>query len=245
MTRFIDAKQVPDLIQEVSSDNILGARADFKPQLFDTLIEQKGYRMKWEQGMFCSCLREDSGQPSYGCPACKGEGYIYFEPTDIRAVVTSINGNKQQDRPGLDDMGSAYLTPSSRHNVGFRDRFTFMDFTAKFSEIIKRSDNGVPDRLRYPAKEIISVRKLDKIFSRGTHFDVSEDGTELLWKPSYEISTGDRYSVLYNINPVYIAIGPIHEIRGTYTMAKAGGLEAFVQLPKQFMIKREDFLTNG
>ena len=53
---------------------------------------------------------------------------------------------------------------------------------------------------------------------------------------------GDSYSVLYNCNPVYIAIGPIHDIRGTYTMAKAGGLEAFVQLPKQFQIKREDFM---
>ncbi|MNP64119.1 hypothetical protein D3C76_1595910 [compost metagenome] len=36
-------------------------------------------------------------------------------------------------------------------------------------------------------------------------------------------------------------MGPIHELRGTYTMHKTT-VEKFVQLPKQFQIKREDFV---
>lgn len=234
-----------DLNNELSrvSDSLMVARADLDATLFDNAILQKGYRVVWEQGMFCSCADRNSGQPDYTCTACLGKGYIYFNPENIRALVTSISGNKDQNnRLGLDEIGTAYLTPSSKDKIGFRDRFTFLDFTIKFSEII-RGDSSLTHKLRYPAKKIVTVRILNEEYLEGEHFTLSEDGWYLHWKesPSYDLT----YSVLYTTNPVYIAIGPIHELRGTYTLKKGKGAEVFVRLPDQYMIKREDFLVDG
>ena len=216
-------------------------RADFKPEAFDALIIQKGYRVLWEQGMFCSCYNMQSGQPDYNCPACKGKGYVYFGGKITRALVTSINGHREQERIGLYDMGTAYLTPLSTDNVGFRDRFTFLDFIVKFSEVIKRGAPGTADALRYEAIDIIALRNLNTEYKREVDFELSEDKRHIKWitEPLYE---NDQYSVLYTIRPVYIAINPIHELRGTYTKQGARGLENFVSLPKQFQIKREDFI---
>lgn len=241
--RVIQNTDIAGSIQK-TANNIMAARADMDPQLYDTLILQKGYRIVWEQGMFCSCLDTHSGQPDYNCVACLGKGYIYFDPTEIRAVVTSISGNKDQNnRIGLDEIGTAYLTPSSIHKVGFRDRFTFLDFVIKFSEII-RGDNSLSHKLRYPAKSIITVRVLGKEYYEGEHFSVSEDGWYITWKEA-PFHGPITYSILYTTNPVYIAIGPIHELRGTYTLKKGRGAELFCRLPDQYMIKREDFVRDG
>lgn len=244
MSQFIDGSQIEQAIKQISGTGMMAPRAEITPGLFDTAIKQHGYRMLWEQGMFCSCYNMQSGQPDYTCSTCKGKGYIYFNPTEIRGVTTSINGRKEQGKIGLDDMGTAYLTPPSDYNIGFRDRFTFLDFTTKFSEVIIRDEHGtgeLTDKLRYPAKNILMVRVGDMEFKRGLHFNLSKDGTTIEWLDSH-VYEGVNYSILYTSNPVYIAIGPIHELRGTYSMKKAGGLEAFHQLPKQFQIKREDFL---
>lgn len=227
--------------QQQNHSGFMVPRADFKADAFDTLIQQKGYRVIWQQGMFCSCYNAQSGQPDYNCSTCKGKGYLYFGDTETRALVTSISGHKEQEHIGLQDLGSAYLTPLSTDNVGFRDRFIFQDFTMKYSQLVTRGTGE--DLLRYPAMEIIAVRKLDEEFKWGIDFELSKDGKHIQWlrSPLYE---GDSYSILYTTKPVYIAINPIHELRGTYTLADGGGLENFVLLPKQFQIKREDFIEN-
>lgn len=235
----VDANSITGAIQ-VASDSLMAARADLDAPLFDKAIEQKGYRMIWEQGMFCSCLSLDSGQPDYVCTACDGKGYIWITPQEVRALVTSISGNKDQGKIGLDEIGTAYLTPPSKYKMGYRDRFTFLDFTIKFSEVI-RGSNTLKHKLRYPAIGILSVHILGEQYFEGVHFDKSEDGWYIIWRemPIY----GDLdYGILYTTNPVYIAIGPTHELRGTYTLKKGKGSELFVKLPDQYMIKREDFL---
>jgi hypothetical protein len=197
--------------------------------------------MTWEQGMFCPCLNE--GRSDYTCPSCGGKGYKYIRPTEIRALVTSINGHKEQEKIGLYDMGSAYLTPKSTDKVGFRDRFTFLDFTTKFSEVITKGASGEPDTLRYPAIGVLALFSLTDEYLVGQDFNLSEDGRSIEWiiEP---LDEGEKYSVLYTMLPVYIAINPVHELRGTYTTYRAGGIERFVSLPSQYQIKREDFLDD-
>lgn len=219
-------------------------RADFKAESFDTLINQKGYKITWQQGMLCSCYNPDSGQPDYNCTACYGKGYIYFGDTETRAIVTSINGTKEQGKIGLDDVGSAYLTPLSTDEVGFRDRFVFHDFTMKYSQLVEYSEHS-PNFLKYPVIDMYGVRHLNTIYRRGIDYELSKDGMSLEWIKPNTMYDGQKYSVLYTTRPVYIAINPVHEIRGTYTMYKAGGIEKFVKLPKQFQIKREDFVDSG
>lgn len=229
-------------MDDINARTLMGPRADFKPELFDTAIQQKGYKVIWEQGMFCSCYNAQSGQPDYNCLSCHGKGYTYFDPVETRVLVTSINGHKEQEKPGLNEMGTAYLTPLSWDNVGFRDRFTFVDFTMKFSEVIVRG-TGQVDKLRYKARKFIRCHVLGDTYRQGIDFNLSLEGDEIIWEPD-KIPHGTQYAVIYDTPPAYIAMSPIHELRGTYIMAKGYGLERFVILPKQYQIKREDFVDN-
>lgn len=222
----------------------MAPRADLQVQQFDTAIRQKGYRVWWEQGMFCPCVDKRSGQPDPVCPVCWGNGYHYLEGKETRAVVTSINSQKMQTHIGLDDLGTAYLTSLSTDRIGYRDRFTFIDFSVKYSELIDRGEIGETDALRYQALDILCLRTVDAIYRRGIDFDITTDGWHITWLKDV-LYEGDRYSILYYTPPTYIAMGPIHDLRGTATLFKSGGQERFEYLPQQYQIKREDFLDDA
>jgi len=160
--------------------------------------------------------------------------------------VSSVSGNKEQDRIGLQELGSAYATFSAEDDVGYRDRITFADSTIRYTEVIFKSEQGKNDKLNFKAINIMALKTIDATYNQGEHFTLSDDGLEIVWDPSFTgINAGEMYSVLYNMHPAYIALNPIHEIRGTYTMYHTLGQEVYKPLPKQFMIKREDFVVHA
>lgn len=221
-----------------------GPRADFKPEYFDSAIATKGYKMLWESAMVCPCQDPISGQPDVACKHCFGLGYFYYTKEHTRAIVTSINGRKDQTPIGIRDAGTAYLTPVSVVNMGFRDRVTFTDFRAMFGETLLRTEQG--DGLRYRCLEVSAMMWEGKMYNHTVDFNIIrgelQDYVEWI---TQDIPLGERYSIQYQTHPSYVCMGPMHEIRGTYTMYHGQGEEVFVALPKQFLIKREDFLENG
>lgn len=241
--------RVPNVQQDIFSvingtaePGIGFARADFKPELFDHAIRQKGMRVLWEQAMFCSCINIESGQPSYTCPECGGKAYIYTEPKETKALVTSINGRKEQDKQGLGEYGTAYLTPLSQDFVGYRDKFTFPDFKIKHSQLITfEYGDSMSSQTNYEILDVLVVQQSGNQLKYGIDFQVSEDRRHIELIDSGRGYTG-TFSILYTIHPVYVAMGPIHELRGTYCMKQGQGTEYFVSLPSQFQIKREDFI---
>ncbi|WIT25812.1 hypothetical protein [Bacillus phage SPO1L1] len=221
-----------------------GVRVDFRVEEFDRLIQQKGYKVMWEQAMYCTCyynseIDQFSGQPDYHCPHCQGEGFTYLDPVEIRVVATSISDSVDQSKIGLNELGTAYITPTRDTIVGLRDRFTFVDFTIRYSQIIILSGNKT-DKLKYAPTKLLAVRTPEgNIFKPGVDCKLTSEGVEWVNSPGHE---GQVVSVLYQGLPRYIALGPIHELRGTYLMSKNKGMETFARLPQQFQIKREDML---
>lgn len=221
-----------------------GARVDFRVEDFERLIQQKGYKVKWEQAMYCTCyydaeIDQFTGQPNYNCPHCKGEGFTYLDPLEIRVVATGISNGVDQTHIGLNELGTAYITPPTNTIIGIRDRFTFVDFTIRYSQIIQLSGNKV-DKLKYAPTNLLAVRTPDgNIFKPGVDCKLTPEGVEWISSPGLE---GQVVSVLYQGLPRYIALGPIHELRGTYLMSKNKGMETFARMPQQFQIKREDMI---
>ena len=114
----VDGTQIAKAIEVINTAGMMAPRVDLRPELFDTAIQQQGYRMIWEQAMYCSCYDRTSGQPDMVCGSCYGKGYKYINPQEIRALATSISANKDLDRVGLNEMGTAYLTAPSTCNIG-------------------------------------------------------------------------------------------------------------------------------
>jgi hypothetical protein len=168
-----------------------------------------------------------------------GKAYIYFDPQEIRAVVSGMTGDKDQIPIGLLDVGSAYMTTMSKDLVGFRDRLTFVDFLTPHSQVITYSGDPSGELLRYECEQVVSVRILSSEIPN-TQYSISADKTRILFTPGY-LSNGEKFSILYQIKPVYIVVDIPHELRGTYV--KFGNPdEEWVVLPKQFRIKREDLM---
>ncbi|WAB25256.1 hypothetical protein M5_0078 [Lysinibacillus phage vB_LfM_LysYB2] len=213
-------------------------RVDIKPEEFDRFIYQKGANVTWEKSILCSCINETTGQADFGCPACGGKGYYYFDPTSIRAAVTGITGDKNQIPIGLVDVGTSYMTTRAESLVGFRDRITFEDFTTAYSQILDYDVDGV--KLKYPCMNLVALMILGEKVPENL-ITLSDDKQTLFIDQSYGLKQGERLSILYHIKPRYVVIDVPHELRGQFI--KFGQPEEKWEiLPRQFVIKREDLL---
>lgn len=213
-------------------------RVDLMPNEFDKEIYQKGVRIVWEKSCLCSCLDPHTGQGDFGCPACKGRGYTYFDPQPIRAVVNGMTGDKNQIPIGLMDVGTSLMTTMSKDGVGFRDRLTFVDFRTSYSQVVSYSSAGTP--MKYACMEFTQARVLSSAIDDSL-ITFSEDRQTMFIDPSAGLAEGERIAVLYRIQPTYIVIDIPHELRGTFV--KFGNPEEkWMVLPRQFLIKREDLL---
>lgn len=213
-------------------------RVDFYPEDYDKIIHQKGIRAIWEKSILCSCISEDNQQPDYNCPFCRGKGFQYFDPQDIRAAVTSMNRNDNQQSVGFTDVGTAMVTTKSIDNVNFRDRLTFIDFTTNYSQVITVEDQTA--KLKYDVNEVTMVMNGQVKLIEDEHFTMNDPQTEILFKDGV-IEDGERVAVLMTVRPAYIVIDMPHELRGTFV--KFGhAKETWFKLPKQLQIKREDLL---
>lgn len=212
-------------------------RIDLKPEEFDRTVYQKGARVIWEKSILCSCLDIHTGQPDFNCISCKGKAFTYFDPKEIRAVVSGMGGDNNNIPIGLIDVGTAYLTTRSIDPINFRDRVTFPDMVTTYSQVL--TYEGEPVEMKYTAKDVLTVRILNSEIPK-TSYTLSEDKTKIIFNEGV-LSNNERFSVLLRINPVYIVIDMPHDLRGTF-VAFGKPEEEWVNLPKQLIIKREDLM---
>lgn len=220
-------------------------RVDFKVDKFDKEIREKGANILWEEAVLCTCMGENKGQPSVNCKTCRGSGYIYTTPKETIALVTRLNGKTTFDPIGSRSVGDVYLTPLSSMTMGYHDRITFTDYNSKFSEVISVKV-GKSLRLRHPVKDIISANYHDltidnssvQVINNGWNVQIDPDIINTYTNDDKKQKGNDFYlSLLYTTYPTYVIIDIPHELRGT----QVGAPNNFVELPKQYALKREDF----
>lgn len=215
-------------------------RIDVKNLELEKMVDQHGANVYWERSIFCSCLDTTTGQPDYTCPACKGKGYFYFGGTQTKALVYSINAKKDQYPIGLLDVGTSFMTCHSYDRVAFRDRITFLDMKSIYSQVVTFTGDPDGEVLKYNPLDVITVRNLGSEIPN-TAYTIS--GNRIKFQSGL-FNVDDRFSVLMEIKPTYIVIDIPHELRGTYV--KFGfQTEQWTELPKQYMIKREDMMPSN
>ena len=227
-------------------------RVDLYAEQYDELIRQKGMRVLWEEAMACYCLNKDTGQPDFNCQMCSGSGFIYSAPKETKVVTTGLTGRFDLETIGMIQKGTAYATALSSDLMGYHDRLAFPDFNGKYSQTVTFTDGKSP-KLHRPAKRIIRcmtavaefIPFVDSDPVTGIpqpDFKISEDGFTIEW---VNLETwppdGTRAALLYVTNPSYIIDDITHELRATFVKYKQVE-NVFVELPKQYSLKREDFI---
>ena len=219
------------------------ARADLYTEEFDSLISQKGIECNYYPAIVCQCISEDSGQPDYMCPYCKGSGFRYLPPQSLRVLVTSLSGKTLLDKLGLEESGTVYATPTSDVIMGFHDRLIFPKFRCKYSERII-FHNDISSETYRNIVEVISLVIDNKVLEVGKDFEITPDKYHIkLLTPLETLSSSYQVhmSLLYYTKRSYLVEDLLHELRATYTERNVPK-ETYKELPKQYRITREDFV---
>lgn len=216
---------------------------------FDSLIKSHGIKCKYYPAIVCECITKDSQQPQFTCPHCGGSGFRYLPPIDTRVVVTSFSSKYNHEIMNFREAGTAYATPQPDLIMGFHDRLVFPDFKCKYSERLWISkDSLVTSKSYRNIVDVVTIAKGDMEFEPGIDYEISEDGYHIEFhKPIGELMNDTdlddevAISILYYTNPSYLVCDLLHELRAHYNRRYVPS-EEFEELPKQYLIKREDFI---
>lgn len=223
----------------------MASRVNIYEEVIQTVIDDRGHRCLWESAAVCSCLSRDSGQPDFTCKRCHGTGYIYMPPQEIIVAATMIDSRYQQNTLQFYEPGTLYLTPSKDIIMGYHDRLRFPDFKCKFSEVVRFDNSRISQRTYRNIVEPIHFCDTEYEFEENADYIVTEDRYHIEYIGSeYEkYVKGHSFSLLYHTTPSYLVVDLVHELRATLSDRNSSTGEAiFVELPKQYRARREDFI---
>lgn len=223
-----------------------GFRADFIPPAFQQAVESKGYRCRWEKAALCANRGdEDLDRHRLMCTVCDN-GSVYYDPQTVEVLMTSVSLKQFYRSEGRFDIGTVLCTLPSVNRISFWDKLTLLDSRMRYTEILRRADKGVVDRLKYPALEIA------RIFSNTSRaitdyvvdvdFTLNDDG-DIAW--IHQPARGTALSVVYTRNPAYIILDLPHHVRDTQVAAPNTSTVnpgVFTEMPMQGIAKL-DFLV--
>lgn len=248
----------------------LGPRVDFRPEQFRKFFFKAGIDMIWEQAQECPCRRSTSDyslnvslqvtdrttEAQVDCAKCKGRGYFYHSPQEVRAIITGAQENPERFRMyGEFATGMVNISLLPEHLPAYGDRFTMSDSVLLFRETKIRTEQAV-ESPRFPIVTraldlstgeaevgVLNLHKAnddgtctdDGILTESVDFVVSQDG-------NLDFSLGDtsgtapaagvRYSVSYYAHPRFVVVDHPHAFRDTFTKRKSPH-ENFKPLPIQ------------
>ena len=110
-------------------------RADFAKNSFDKLVYEKGYDVIHEKALKCPCVSKNSGQQT-NCKNCGGSSWIYFNPTQTKMVIHSMNLNTKYKEWSQENIGTASITSLAETETSFMDRITVIDGITIFTETL-------------------------------------------------------------------------------------------------------------
>lgn len=95
-------------------------RVDFLYPDFDALVDNKGYEVIWERAIPCPCSKRVQHQST--CRNCGGSGWVFINPTRIKAVCQSLNKNTRYKDWSVEMLGTAAITVKSMFHLNFMDK---------------------------------------------------------------------------------------------------------------------------
>lgn len=235
-------------IRTQTSPNTIGQPVvNFDQDAFNTLIWQKGYEVLLEEARQCPCRSRASGSPLPTCYNCRGYGWLFINPIETRALISSIN---KRPRYGVEwsEESIGTISASFMHidRVAEYDRVTFINATSKRSEVlpVRTADNGSKIVfLTYKAASILDVFYLESaekalIKASSDEYALLEDNpyiVELDFEPPADWN--EMITVTYVHYPQYHAIDLPHDIRASTVITPLGQVEK-VDLPVQSILRK-------
>lgn len=223
---------------------------DFVESDHDKLISDEGYDITFEKSIKCPCREGLKNKTHVDCVNCKGSGWIYIDPVDTKAVITSQAKKLSYGMQGeILNAGAISVTPLSTIIMTEYDRLTLNDSMATVSEVPLVYYDADKDRtcakFNYPITEIEDIfrfvsysLKLNKIKEE----DYEIDGNVLIFSEGYN-ENGTTISARYKYRPVYLIYDVAKHVRDIRLAKDTGGVENVIY-PQLCTARLAHHLTN-
>ncbi len=234
------------------------ADPSIRGEAWEQLLQNRGIKFIHKIAVPCpnmNGLESNSHEPD--CQICDTSGILYYASKEIVGSFGSNSLEKNFERQGVWEFGTALCTFPTEYADGTQadfntfDQLEIQDFTVRVHQLKEyepREDNQ--QALRYPIQKIDYLASvIDNVL---TPYALDEDYTvvdgKIQWErgsePAYSriTSRGEVYVVSYFAKPVYKVVQPLRELRVSQQMVN--GVKVAKRLPQHILVKR-DFLLNA
>lgn len=231
----------PKVIKKTSSSYIGVPRLDFISPDFDAFVDNKGYDVVWERAIPCPCSKRVQHQST--CQNCAGTGWVFINPVQIKAVITSINKTTKYKEWSTELLGTMAVTMKSVYHLNFMDRLTVLNSDSLQSEIllIKKISTTLFVRTIYSITSIVDIFKYESVSSTLKLLKKTEDyifeGNRITFLKS--VVEGDSVSITYSHQLQYHVLDLPHDVRNTITLDNKGR-EQDLNLPISAIARKTD-----
>lgn len=180
----------------------------FNVPAFVRMIKDRGLPVSWEKALFCS-NRSNAVAPGGhdpNCDVCDGSGYLYIQPTPTQMLISGATLEQAFYIQGKADSGIATITALPENKIGYWDRVVVTQSTVRYTELVRRRENTLVDRLRYETLGVLHIQYKKTVFVPIRDFKVN--GDNLTWTSNAKVRPpdGEFYSILIERRPVYIVL---------------------------------------
>lgn len=218
---------------------------EFETQLLDAAIWQKGYDCLIHKAIECPCRThgENSNLPT--CSNCGGTGWVYINPIETKALVTSINKDTKYKSWSQELIGTMSVSLMNVEKASFMDRITFIKETGIFSEVktAYTADTDTFIFLSYEAELVEDIfiftgqgNKLTRVDPTKYYIKTDNNAVVVFLSGALTGSTNNSISVRYRNKVQYNILDIPHMIRSSNITNERGQLEK-VLLPNQYIAR--------
>lgn len=190
-----------------------GQRLEFTFGEFAREIKDHGYNARWSKAALCP--NRDPTQEDHhriDCRLCDHHGFIYYDPTDIIVLITSL-GQKQMFLPeSRYQPGMAYFTTMPEFKLSFWDKIELTKSEARFTQVIKVIFGQTTYKMKYPVISVSLAMTNSGVVIPTSSITVDTNGQIVFAANS--IPDGTAFlTVSFRYRPVYIMIDLLHQVR--------------------------------
>jgi len=232
----------PSLISQVRGNVLI-------PDDLNSALWENGVKVLHERAVRCPCEGESSS-PETNCNNCMGTGWVFVNPIETKALITSINKNTRYKDWNPDFIGTVALTFMNVNRLSIGDRVTSLERESVHSENVTVRETvhlGVTTYfsfLTYKPKRIDSVFiyankdvRLGKLAS--TDFAIDSFNPYVITfknKPSNGVA-----SVTYEHSLVYHVMDIPHDFRISKEYDE-NGKRSTTDLPIQAIARKKQYM---
>ena len=195
-------------------------RVDFWTPDFDMLIDNKGYDVVWERAIPCPCKRNQTTMSV--CQNCMGTGWVFINPTQIKAVAQSINKDTKYKEWSQERLGTASFTVKSNCHLNFMDKLTLLHSVSRESEnlIVRNFEGKLFVSTIYPVDKLIEIFKFNQPYKPLellplTNIEVKDHFIVL---PPNLVQPGSSITITYEHKVQYHIIDLNHDVRNSIAL---------------------------